>query len=217
MNILKKTMEEVLLSYKEIIEKQVNEIFELKEKQNKIENILNNLGIRDDFDDFISFISFLYENKKEFMEFINIKKNKILDNQLEELKINNLSNNEDIKDSIDNRINIAVNDALNEQKVIFDDEIQKRDNEYKTLYNNFNKLKEDFSILKNKKGIPTPTSSKENKKRDKINYEKIKLHDNIFEIVYYRNVNNNKFLPDYFINDNKYYLRCCNSKCIIKN
>jgi hypothetical protein len=154
-----------------------------------------------------------YINLKKDYNII-LDKNKEMESQIKELsiKVNNLPKNdinEDISSKDKTLIDNKIQDALNKQKIIFEKEIEKRDDEYNTLYDNFNKLDKDFQSLKNNQGILTPSNSneiKKDKKKSKNNDENIELHDNIYEIVYYRHIN---LLPSYFIDKEKSFLNCC--------
>lgn len=129
-----------------------------------------------------------------------------MEKQIEDLniKINNLSsNNKDISSKDKTSIESKIQSALEEQRIIFKKEIEKRDNKYNDLF-------KDFINLKNCQGIPTPSNSDDIKNKKILNNNKIvNLPDNILEVVYYRFVKNDKFLPDYHINDGIAYLECC--------
>ena len=187
----------------------------LENKQNELEEILDELGVGDGYEGFVDFIKFLYEYKNEFKEFINMKKN-------------------NIKDDINDKIQTAVDDALLNQKKEFDDKIAKLESNVennilfkklkeqnillsennKTLYYNLNKLNKDFESLKNKQVIPTPSNSYETKNKNKKNkkVDHVSLPDNLIDVVYYRNIDNNSFLPSYKTYNGIAYLNCCGKK-----
>lgn len=208
-------LQEVILSDKEIIEKQGNEILELKEL----------IKQKDDE------ISFLHQQVQQlskciidgnikdnsinnYKEYVKLKKNneyilnknKEMEKQIEELniKINNFSNNDKDKSSEDiTSIDDKIKKALDSQKSIFEKEIQEKDDKYNTLYNDFNKINEEFNAFKQKLNLPTPSNSSVTKD------PKIKLPENLFEIIYYRYVNNNKYLSGYHTTNGVAYLECC--------
>lgn len=188
--------------------------FERNELFQQLEEIKNNNKIEN---------SDLYINLKKDYNII-YDKNKEMENQIEDLniKINNLSKNDINKDITfeDKTLNESkIQEALDSQKTIFDEKFNKYKKEQETKYNS---LYNDFILLKNNVGIPTPSNSNEAKnskikKRNKkvpeieklLNNNKIKLHDDLYEIVYYRYVNDDKYLAGYHINNGIPYLECC--------
>lgn len=79
-------------------------------------------------------------------------------------------------------INSKINEALISQKNVFDNVLQKKENEYKSLYDNFNKLNQEILKLKNNNGIPSPTSSTENIKVKKNNFAQKSRFSSILQI-----------------------------------
>lgn len=235
--LTKSTMAEILESDKEIIERQANEILELKQNQKNMENILINIGAGDNYEEFIKFIKFIYDNKNDFMEFLNMKNNNIKINTKDDIKYNiendkkfiSLKNkNQELeqkigmlkeqnkilseemkkiktnKENINESINIKIKEALDKQNLEFNIKIEEIN---KSHIDEINNIKSEYE--KAKTSLPSPSSSEETKKRkNKIN----KLPDNLIEVVYYRNVNNNNNLPSYKISNNKKYLNCCNQE-----
>lgn len=228
----KNTMKEVIESDKQIIERITKELAEvreekneLQEKQNQMESIFDSLGIKDNFDDFINFIKFIYEYKNEFKEFINMKKNNnnkdftnsynIEENQdyikLKQINDNNNKKILDLESKLEGLTSNIENNILfkqlKEQNALLSEN-------NKTLNNNFNKLNKDFETFKNKQGIPTPSNSYETKNKNKKNKKKdnVSLPDNLIDVVYYRNIDNNSFLPSYNTNNGIAYLNCCGKK-----
>lgn len=208
------------------------EVEKMKGKQNKMETILDSLGVKDNFDEFIKFIKFIYDNKNDFMEFINMKKNNIKydvekDDKYISLKNINeeiLKDNQCMKSQIDelnnkfNKMDSNIEDnilfkQLKEQNVLLSEN-------NKTLNDNFNKLNKDFETLKKKQGAPTPSNSNETKSKKKNSTKKnnkeeeIKLPDNLLEVVYHRYIyiNNNNYISKYILLENKKYLKCCNTE-----
>lgn len=190
---------------KEIIEKQSIEISELKkerdeykEKQDKMENILDTLGV-DKFDDFIKYISFLYEYKDEFLDFLNIKKNKIVQES-------GVSNNDEKYVMSGDYLDTKIKEALSEQKTIFDNKLQEQELKYNSLYDNFINLK------KGKNSIPTPSASTERKKEQiNVNDNKIiSLPSDLNSVVHYRNIKRNDNTKSYIFREkDKLFLGCC--------
>lgn len=214
------------------------EVEELKGKQDEMEKIMDSLGINDNFGGLLDFLKLLYENKDEFMEFLNIKKNKIV----HEKKINDpilldvKSSSEYISlkndyDNLNNRIkeleknghdeNIDIDskikEVLDKQEKIFYEKVEKINNAHVEEIKNI-KLQYENA----KQSMPSPSSSSETKKGNKKNKKSentgsmqsqiIKLPENLFEVLYYRYVNNNNYIPRYFIENNKKYLKCCNQE-----
>lgn len=124
--------------------------------------------------------------------------------ELENKKVNNLN----VDNSIDDEVIITNDDILLKQKIIFDKKIQEKENQYNSLYKDFNKLNDEFLAFKNKSGIPSPSNSNDIKKEKK---KILNLPDNLYKVIYYRNINNNNYLPTYFINNKNMYLHCCGS------
>jgi hypothetical protein len=88
-----------------------------------------------------------------------------LNTKLDSFSIND---NKYIPDEYNLDVDLKIKKALDEQKNIFDKELQERENKYNTLYN-------DFNILN--KRIPTPSSSTENKKEKKQSNKKTNNKD----------------------------------------
>lgn len=167
-------------------------------------------------------------NKIEDSEiFINMKKEKDkykMDFEKINLKVQELEkkiHNEDTSSDDNFSIKSKIRKALDSQKIIFEKEFnlykEEQENKYNSLYN-------EFSDLKNNVGIPTPSNSddiKIKKKKTKnvsefykvLNNNKIiNLNDNLYEIVYYRYINNEKYLPGYHTTNGIPYLECCGKK-----
>lgn len=121
--------------------------------------------------------------------------------------------NKDVNVNIDDKIKNAVDEALQKQSEQFNIKI---DNINSKHIEEINNIKSKYE--KAKTSLPSPSSSTENKnqksKKEKKNkHENIPLSDNLFEIVYFRNLKNiNKYKPLYYENNNKFYLKCCNTK-----
>lgn len=245
-------MKEVLETDKQTIERLTNKVDELfnenkklKQNQKIVEDMLASIGVGNTHEEFINFIKFLYENKNEFIEFLNMKKSN--KNITEDISIVDQT-------SVENKIKEAVDVALLRQKKEFDGKLAKlesnvEDNilfkqindQNKLLLENNEKLIQDIKIkdntfeeykkqmnekikninskINNKSGIPSPSSSDETKNRKRKNNnttkngsDKIKINDNILEVVYYRNINSNKFLPKYFLQKDIPFLECCNKQ-----
>lgn len=212
MTILEDTMKEVLLSDKEIIEKQSNIIFELEERVKELENInktlLTKLKIYEESD-----IVETITNSSLYKDIIKERDKYKNDFEKINLRVQELENKNSDED-LSSEVKIAVDEALNKQNKELNEDFNKRFNIYKEEQENkYNSLYNEFSNFKNNVGIPTPSNSKDfmkkNNKKSKINNEKILLPDNILEVVYYRNTNNNNFLPGYHTTNGIHYLECC--------
>lgn len=162
------------------IQEQHSLINDLQEKVENIGRFLIDFGFenQDELKEFV----IKYKNKdnktdiksSDYIELQN--KNSIMEKQIEGLNItvntlngtiNNLNtkldsfsinDNKYIPDEYNLDVDLKIKKALDEQKIIFNKELQERENKYNTLYN-------DFNILN--KGIPTPSSSTDNKKEKK--------------------------------------------------
>jgi len=156
---------------------------ELSSKQDEMEKILDKLEINDNFGGLLDFLKLLYENKDDFMDLINKKKNNI--KIIDPIQFNVKSNNDYINLQKDNKNTPEIN--LGYKKQI--DDIKVQNNKYKPIND-----------------IPTPSSSTENKKIEDTKKSILLLPENNNEIVYYRNIKNNY---SYFKKNNKRYLRCC--------
>lgn len=195
MTISKKTMKEVLESDKQIIEgltiqlaEANNTIKELLEKQNTMEQYMDSLGINDNFDGLLNFLKILYENKDEFMEFLNMKKDNITKSVSSNIyenpeyirlkQINNDNNKRILElesklDSLTSNIedNILFK-QIKEQNKLFSENNQKLIQDIKIKDNTFKEYKKQMdekikninSKINNKSGIPSPSVSYENKK-----------------------------------------------------
>lgn len=180
-----------------IVEKQTTEISELKSQIDGLIKERDKYKEKQDIKSNNDYIILQKDNENM------IKKNQEMQKQLDILnsKLNNLDNkesNEDISSNIENQIK----EALDKQKVNFDNNFNsyKKDQEIR-----YNILNDKFIKLQNpkvKQSIPTPSSSTESKS---ISHSL----DNVYEIVYYRKNNLDKFKTSYYKNNGKRFLRCC--------
>jgi hypothetical protein len=165
------------ISYKNISEKQTTVIQTLNynykelngkytvllQNQKNMEELLDTIGIKSNYEDLCNFFKFLYENKEDFIEYVNIKKNKdpILESK---------NNKNDEKDKT------LKNDSINTnyENVINNDNIEKKDKkvtiegslEYNSIENSINSNNTNININGNSVNIETSsnTSIDENKK-----------------------------------------------------
>jgi hypothetical protein len=188
-----------------IVDKQTTEISELIKTNKQLSQDMDNLVIKQNSKPVDIKNSNDYINLKKDNENM-LKKNKEIQNQLDILnsKLNNLDNKE-LNECISSDIESQIEEALDRQKVNFDNDFNSYKKEQEKRYNILN---DNFIKLQNKKAnpaTPTPSSSTENK-------FKLSLPDNFYEIVYYRRNNMDKFNSYYFKKDNIYYLSCCDQK-----
>lgn len=175
-----------------ILKKQNKELLQKLEKYEKTEKRSGIVGLK---------------NSEEYLKIVKERDKYKKDYDNLNIRIHELENTNKMENNIDESfINNKINEALISQKNVFDSVLKEKESNYKSLYDNFNKLNQEFLKLKNNNEIPSPTSSTENKK-----VKKITLPNNLDLVVYYRYVNNNNYLPTYFIEKNKKYLRCCNT------
>lgn len=215
-----KAMKEVLESDRDIIERLTKENNELLEKQNTMEKYMDSLGIDDNFDGLLNFLKVLYENKDEFIEFLNMKKNNIplcscKDNIVSTIDIK--KSNEYIELQEDNikmkahldELNTKLNNlSENDNKIDIESIVKNTEEKY---IEKIHKLEISNKELLKKldTGIPTPSSSTENKENVKKEEDNIlDLPKNLLEVIYNRNIENNY---SYFKKNHKKYLRCCNT------
>lgn len=210
MTIPERVMIEVIESDKQVIVRLTNEVVELKEL----------LKVKD------AEISDLKKQVQELLVWKNKHKCIIIN---EEMKKNNKNdkkynieeNHEYIKLK---QINFDLQSKLEgltsniEDNVLFKQlKVQNAllSENNKTLNDNLYKLNQDFESFKNSQGLPTPSNSddmknKKNNKNNKNNKKgvNVSLPENIYDVVYYRYVNNNR-LPSYFTRNGKAFLNCC--------
>lgn len=197
MTILEDTMKEVIETDKQIIERLSNEVLELKELLKVKDSIIEQQA--KDIDDL----------KKQINEYQS-QIDSFADNIINLIQTYTLEETNQNSNKIENTETFLKNQEM--KKGISNEDIS---SEVKSS----NDLQND---IKNNVGIPTPTNSNEtnNSKIKKINKKvpeidnllnnnKIKLHDDLYEIVYYRYVNVDKYLSGYHINNGIPYLECC--------
>ena len=179
-----------------IVEKQTTEISELKSQIDGLIKERDKYKEKQDIKSNNDYIILQKDNENM------IKKNQEMQKQLDILnsKFNNLDNKESNSES--SNIENQIKEALDKQKVNFDNNFNsyKKDQEirYNILNDNFIKLQNP----KVKNSIPTPSSSTESKT---ISH----LLDNVYEIVYYRKNDLDKFKTSYYKSNGKRFLRCC--------
>lgn len=234
------------LAKKENIKNKKKNDLELKynillEKQNTMENYLDSLNINDNFDGLLDFLKILYENKKEFLEFLNIKKNNF--------KKENIMESIDFKSSLEYIEIKNSNEELMKNNKLMEKQIE----DLNITIKNLNSKLESFSINNNDDNINNSLLNEKIKialeeqelifsqKIEKINIAHKKEIDKIIEIKN-KNFNKNKKLnidekknnkdylplPDnlneviyyryiknsysYYIFEGKKHLQCCNTK-----
>lgn len=129
------------------LETERNELFQ---KQEEMENIMDELGVNDNFGGLLEFLKLLYENKNEFIEYVNIKKNKI---------VHDIKYEKNIPEG-------KIKDALDNQKKIYDEKFEEINKTHKEEINKIKSQYEDY-----KQCIPTPSTSTDIKEKD-INIDK---------------------------------------------
>lgn len=150
------TLRDIVENSEKTIKKQNLKIQEQDSLINDLQEKVENIG------KFL--IDFGFENQDELKEFVIKYKNQ--DNKIDikssdlntKLDSFSINDNKYIPDEYNLDVDLKIKKALDEQKIIFDKELQERENKYNTLYN-------DFNILN--KRIPIPSSSTENKKEKK--------------------------------------------------
>lgn len=139
---------------------------ELLEKQNNLEKMLDEIGIGNNYEDFIKNINFIYNNKEEFINYINMKQEK------SEISISRNSSVPDyFTDYLFSESEEEKQIRLKKEKEIKDELLRKKINKNilkSKLINIFSELKD------NKDKIIEEKNKKENILRKKLNINKIK-------------------------------------------
>jgi hypothetical protein len=204
MTILENTIKEVLESDKEIIERLTKELDVAKDeiKEIKKENVFLHQQIQqltsiqnktvidnNNIENSEIFIEIKKERDKYKEDFDNINL------RIQELENKNMKN---IFPDNNSPINIETIEKNIEEKIIkiYVDKIKILENDNKKLLKNNNEL-----LKKIDSDVPISNN--------KINNDILKLPDNLLNVVYYRNINDDKYLPSYLMDNNKIYLKCC--------